>query len=71
MRNILLITQILVSILLIFLITIQAKGSGLGRTFGASSAVSFSRRGLEKLLYKLTFISVGLFILISILSLVF
>lgn len=70
MRNILLIIQILVSILLIFLITIQAKGSGLGRTFG-SSAVSFSRRGLEKLLYKLTFISVGLFILISILSLVF
>ena len=71
MRNFLLIVQIIISVLLIILITLQSKGSGLGRAFGSSSQVSFSRRGLERLLYKLTFIVVGLFILVSVLSLIF
>lgn len=70
MRNLLLIIQIIISVILIFLITIQAKGSGLGRTFGGSSQVSFSRRGLERFLYKFTFVLTGLFILVSVLSLI-
>lgn len=69
MRNIVLAIQIVVSIVLSALILIQSKGSGLGRTFGGGMGTSFSRRGLEKLLYKLTFVFAGLFILISIVSL--
>lgn len=70
MRNVLLILQIIVSVALVFLITIQAKGSGLGSSFGGGSQSSFSRRGLEKLLYKITFITSALFVIISIASLV-
>jgi len=70
MKNLLLFSQIAVSLVLIVLILIQSKGSGLGRGFGSSGgSTSFTRRGLEKLLYKLTFVSAGLFILISIISL--
>lgn len=70
MTQVLTIIQIVVSIALIFLILIQAKGTGLGRTFGGGGGTSFSRRGLEKLIFKLTFIMVGLFLVISILQLV-
>jgi len=68
MKNILLVIQILVACGLTALILIQSGSSGLGRIFGGSGA-SFSRRGLEKFLYKLTFIFAGLFILVSIISL--
>lgn len=67
MRLVLQILQIVVSILLIAMIIIQARGTGLGRSFSASQA-SFSRRGLEKLIYKSTFVVAGLFIVISILQ---
>ncbi|MBI3443325.1 preprotein translocase subunit SecG [Candidatus Woesebacteria bacterium] len=67
-KTVLLVLQIIVSLVLIGVILIQAKGTGLGRTFGATS-VSFTRRGLEKLIFKLTFVLTGLFILLSILQL--
>lgn len=70
MKHVLTIAQIVTSIVLIFLIMIQARGTGLGRTFGATGGTSFSRRGLEKLLFKLTFVVVGLFLIISVLQLV-
>jgi preprotein translocase subunit SecG len=70
MKQILTIVQIIVSVSLIFLILIQAKGTGLGRTFGGGGGTSFSRRGLEKLIFRLTFVLVGLFLTISILQLV-
>lgn len=70
MKNTLTIIQIAVSVGLIFLIMIQSRGTGLGRTFGGGGGTSFSRRGLEKLLFKLTFVFVGLFLIISVLQLV-
>lgn len=69
MKQILTVVQIVVSLGLIGLILIQAKGTGLGRTFGAGGGTSFSRRGLEKLIFRLTFVFVFIFILISILQL--
>jgi preprotein translocase subunit SecG len=70
MSQILIIVQIVISIALIGLILVQAKGTGLGRTFGSGGGTSFSRRGLEKLIFKLTFVLAGLFLAISILQLV-
>ena len=70
MKQTLTIIQIIVSIALILLILIQAKGTGLGRTFGSGGGTSFSRRGLEKLIFRLTFVIVALFLVISILQLV-
>ena len=69
MREALTVTQIVVSLALIGLILIQARGTGFGRSgsFGGSS--SFSRRGLEKLIFKLTFIVVAIFLITAVLSL--
>lgn len=53
--------QIVLSILVIFLILLQSRGTGFARGFSASQ-VSFARRGLEKLIFRLTFIVVALFI---------
>jgi len=70
MKQILTVVQIVVSIALIGLVLIQARGTGFGRSSGIGGA-SFTRRGLEKLVFRLTFVVVFLFIAISILQLIF
>lgn len=60
--------QIIVSIALIIIIMLQAKGAGLGGIFGGDSSIYKTRRGVEKTLYQAT---VGLaitFFAISIVS---
>jgi protein translocase SecG subunit len=66
MKNLLLVAQIITSILLIGAILIQTRGTGFGR---GSSHASFTRRGLEKLVFRLTFVLVAIFIIVSILRL--
>ena len=68
MNQILLVIQIVFAGLLIFLIFIQTKGTGFGRSSKGSS-VSFTRRGLEKVVFKLTFVITSLFLVVSILQL--
>ncbi len=68
MKEILLIAQIIISAVLVALILIQARGTGLSRGWTASSA-SFTRRGLEKLIFRSTFVFSAFFILISLASL--
>jgi len=46
----------------------QAKGTGLGRSFGGGGNVSFTRRGLEKVIFKITFVFSALFIASSLLQ---
>ena len=67
MNNIFLYFQLVISVLVIVLILIQSRGTGFARGFSASQ-VSFARRGLEKLIFKLTFVVVALFILGSALA---
>lgn len=64
MKQTLTIIQIILSISLIALILVQARGTGFGR--GNSS---FTRRGLEKLIYKMTFFVAALFLLNAVLLL--
>ena len=71
MNQVLIILQIVISLVLIGLILMQARGTGLGRTFGGGGGTSFTRRGLEKLLFKATFVFVVLFLVISVLSLLY
>lgn len=71
MKQLLGVLEMLVSLALIALILIQAKGTGLGRTFGSGGGTSFSRRGLEKIIFKLTFIVAGLFLVLAVLQLLF
>lgn len=69
MKQVLPVLQIISSLILIGLILIQARGTGFGRssTFGGSS--SFSRRGLEKLIFRATFVVVAVFLLLAVISL--
>lgn len=71
MKQALTITMMIVSIILIVLILIQARGTGFGRSSGLGGGASFSRRGLERLIFRLTFVVVALFLIISVLQLLF
>ena len=70
MKSILLVVQIIISISLITLILVQAKGSGLGTAFGGDATFYRSRRGVEKLFVYLTVILVVLFFVVSALQVV-
>ncbi len=63
------IAQILLSVALIVIILFQVRGGGLGGIFGQQSGVYRTRRGVEKLLFRLTIIFVAVFLVISILTL--
>lgn len=67
MNRALLIIQIVISILLVGSILIQSKGTGFARSF--KSQASFTRRGLEKIVFRATFVLALLFIVVSILQL--
>jgi preprotein translocase subunit SecG len=64
-KQIILILQIIVSLLLMAAILLQSKGAGLGQAFGGSGGFYSSRRGVEKILYRLTIILAGVFLLVS------
>jgi protein translocase SecG subunit len=66
MRSGLLIFQSIISVILVLFILVQNKGVGFGRVWGGGS--SFTRRGLEKLIFKLTFVLTAIFVVISILN---
>ena len=68
MREVLTVLQIITGVLLVLFILVQVKGTGFGRVWGG--APSFTRRGLEKLVFKLTFVVSGIFVILSLLSLV-
>jgi preprotein translocase subunit SecG len=53
--------QLIVSIALSLAVLLQARGSGLGGTFGGDSAVYRSRRGIERRLWQFTIVLIALF----------
>lgn len=66
--NIVTIAQIIISILLIAIILIQQKGSGLGSAFGGESGNLYStKRGVEKILFYATIVLAVAFLTIAIL----
>ncbi len=71
MKQFLTLVQMAASIILIGLILVQAKGTGFGRSGFASGGTSFTRRGLEKFTFRLTFVVAFIFLAVSILQLVF
>jgi preprotein translocase subunit SecG len=70
MKNIILIIQLLVSISLIALILLQAKGVGLGRAWGGGGEFYKSKRGVEKVVFQTTVALAIVFMVTSLLSLI-
>lgn len=66
MKNILIIIQLVISILLIVSILVQGRGAGLGASLGGQGELYRSKRGVEKILFYASIVLVALFLLISI-----
>jgi preprotein translocase subunit SecG len=65
------IVQIIISVALIAIILVQAKGrGGLGGIFGGDGAVYHTRRGVEKTLFSITIGLAIVFFIMSIISVV-
>ena len=71
LQKVLMIAQAVLSCLLITVILLQQKGSGMGAAFGGSSNIYSTKRGIDKTLYQATIVIGILFLLIAISSLVF
>lgn len=65
MNSLFLILEIVLGLLLIGLIILQSKGTGLGSTFGGDMGFYGTKRGAEKMLFVLTIIIAALFLLNS------
>jgi protein translocase SecG subunit len=66
MKNAIQIVQAITALLLIIFVLLQVRGTGFGRS---ASSSSFTRRGVEKLVFKLTFVVTALFLILSAVSL--
>jgi preprotein translocase subunit SecG len=62
------IAQIIISLLLIIVILLQNRGTGLGSSFGGTGGVYLTKRGLEKKLFIATIVLAVLFFAISLAS---
>jgi preprotein translocase subunit SecG len=65
------IVQILISIVLIGVLLLQARGSGFSATFSSDSSIYRTRRGVEKTLFNVTIALAVVFVIVSILSVAF
>ncbi len=66
LSNALQVIQIIISLALVIVIILQARGQGLGSLFGGSDSgmgITKTRRGLEKTLFQITIILAALFLL--------
>jgi len=62
-KNILSVTEIILSVILVVTILLQQQGSGLGSLFGNAGGESYrTKRGAEKIFYNATIITIVLFI---------
>lgn len=68
MKQAILILQIITSASLMAAILLQAKGTGLGRAWGGGGEFYRSKRGVEKILFRLTIALAVLFFIVSIAS---
>lgn len=66
----LMIAQMLLGGLLIALILLQNRGAGLGSAWGGGGELYITRRGMEKMLFKLTILVAALFVVVSLASLI-
>lgn len=70
MNNFFLILEIVLGLLLVVLIVLQSKGTGLGSTFGGDMGFYGTKRGAEKMLFMLTIIVATLFLVSSLVGVI-
>jgi preprotein translocase subunit SecG len=70
MNNAFLIFEIILGVLLVVLIVLQSKGTGLGSTFGGDMGFYGTKRGAEKILFILTMVIATLFLVSSLVGVI-
>ena len=65
-----LILQIVLAVLLIVSIVVQSRGAGIGSVMGGGGEFYGTRRGIERLLFKITIGLAVLFVVVSLLSVI-
>lgn len=68
MSNILQISQVVISVLLIVAILMQNRGSGLSNVFGGTGNVYLTKRGFEKKIFIATIVLAVLFMTVHLLG---
>lgn len=68
MKNILLIINIVVAVVITVFILLQGKGGGLGSAWGGGGETFQTRRGIEKVTLRLTVVAILIFFIISLIS---
>ncbi len=66
MTVVFIIIQMVLAALLVVLVLLQQKGAGLGAAFGGSSNIYSTKRGIDKVVFRLTIAVAILFFGISI-----
>jgi preprotein translocase subunit SecG len=65
------VVQIIVSVILIFVVLLQTRGSGFSATFSSDTSIYRTRRGVERTLFNATIFLAALFVVVSVLSVIF
>lgn len=69
MKNLLLVVNIVLSIVIVAFILIQGKGAGLGSAWGGGGEMFTTRRGVEKVILWATTIAIVVFFVVSLVNL--
>jgi len=70
MHNVLSIFHIILAVIVTGCILLQAQGSGLGTTWGGGGETYHTKRGVERVVFYLTLITLALFTITSVAILV-
>lgn len=70
MENALIVFEIILGLILIGLIVLQSKGTGMGSTFGGDMGFYGTKRGAEKMLFIFTIVVATLFLLTSLVGVI-
>jgi protein translocase SecG subunit len=65
MKELFLTLQIVAAVIIIILVVIQSKGTGIGSTFGGDMGFYGTKRGAEKMLFILTIVVAVTFVISS------
>ncbi|HET8906579.1 MAG TPA: preprotein translocase subunit SecG [Ktedonobacterales bacterium] len=63
-RQYLQVIQIILGVAMVAAILLQARGAGLGSVFGGTGTVFKTRRGIDRLLFRITIVFAALFCLL-------
>lgn len=65
MHNTLLIIQIVLAVIIAAFVLLQSQGAGLGTTWSGGGETYHTKRGVEKVIFRLTIVAIILFALVS------